>query len=66
MKLHRDPIYLEFRQQQLVREIRALAAAEGPTLPRMYKIRRRQRSLNIINKRLARITLPTPSRKDLP
>lgn len=66
MKLHRDPIYLEYRQQQLVREIRALAAAAGPALPRMYKIRRLQRSLNLINKRLARITLPTPSRKDLP
>lgn len=52
MKIHRDPIYLEHRRQQLVRQIKDLAAEAGPTRPRMLKIRRRQKSLNIINKRL--------------
>jgi hypothetical protein len=51
-KIHLDPIYLECRRQQLVRQIKALAAAPGPARPRMLKIRRRQKSLNIINKRL--------------
>lgn len=52
LKIHLDPIYLEYRRQQLVREIKALAASPGPTRPRMLKICRRQRALNLINKRL--------------
>ena len=51
-KLHRDPVYLECRRQQLVRQIRALAASPGPARTRMLKIRRRQKSLNLINRRL--------------
>lgn len=52
VKIHRDPIYLEVRRQQLVNQIRALTASPGPVLPRKLRIRRRQKSLNLINKRL--------------
>lgn len=54
-KLHRDPVYLETRRQQLVDDIKRLAKGRPAGRPLLWKVRRRQRALNLINKRLERI-----------
>jgi hypothetical protein len=46
-----DPIYLESRRQALIRRIR-LVARVGSGRPALLKVRRAQRALNLINKRL--------------
>lgn len=63
MKLHRDPEYLESRRQQLVADIQRLALVRPIGRPLLEKVRRRQRALNFINKRLARLERATTESK---
>jgi hypothetical protein len=59
VKLHLDPTYLETRRQQLVADIRRLAQVRPIGRELLEQVRRRQRALNIINKRLARLERAT-------